>query len=165
MPDYIREHLPEELSDLPAALIYATNLAAHEFSSSAARSAAARRSAEARARLGDEIRALCGDRWMSMQWPGWAVDAAMLAHDDYVRPHQMQEEAMRWVQEHRCPMPASSSSASDEGAGEEADEEADEEAGQRSGRRSSSEDDDGPMVVDLTGEEAGEEYPQNNPSP
>ena len=152
MPDHIREHLPEELSDLPADLIYATHLCAHDLSYSAA----TRRRVEARGRLGDEIRVHCGDMWT--QWPGWAVDAARSAHDDYVRVRRMQEDAMRWVQENRCPTPVSSSSSSDEEAGS-ADSCSDVESYDWPVK------DDGRMVVDESGEEAGEEDPQNNPAP
>ena len=73
MPNHIRENLPEELSDLPADLIYATNIRVHEFSYSAA----ALQSAEARESLKEELRVRCGGTWS--QWPGWAVHAAMRA--------------------------------------------------------------------------------------
>ena len=58
---------------------------------------------------------------------------------------------MRWVQENRCPTPVSSSSSSDEEAG--------------LADNVQLVDEDGRMVVDESGEEAGEEDPQNNPAP
>ena len=71
VPNHIRENLPEELSDLPADLIYATNIRVHEFSYSAA----ALRSVEARESLKEELRVRCGGTWS--RWPGWTVHAAM----------------------------------------------------------------------------------------
>ena len=56
VPDDIREHLPEELSDLPADLIYATDLIVHESS----RSEAVDRVAEAHNSLVAEIEVLHG---------------------------------------------------------------------------------------------------------
>ena len=96
VPDYIREHLPEELSDLPADLIYATHLYAHEFSLSAA----CRRSQETRQWLVRGVNCWGLDL---AEWPGWAVDLARWDHEDWVRFRGMQEVAMRWVQEKRCP--------------------------------------------------------------
>ena len=107
VPYHIREHLPEELSHLPADLLFATNLRVHEFSYSFA----ALRRVEERDSLDDYIRFLYGDDWI--QWPRSAIDAARSAHDDYVRVRRMQEDAMRWVQENRCPTPASSSSSTE----------------------------------------------------
>ena len=141
-----RENLPEELSDLPADLIYATDLIVHEFS----RSEAVDRAAEAHNSLVAEIEVLHGDGAI-IPWPRWADDAARSTYDDYVRVRRRQEDAMRWVQENRCPTPVSSSSSSDE------------EAGPADNLRPV--DDDGRRVVDESGEEAGEEDPQNNPAP
>ena len=185
VPKHIREHLPEDLCDLPAELIYATDLPAHEFELSAP----ARRAQDAQDRVSDTIW-FHFDR-LSLPWPGEAVDASREVDEGYRRARQMQADAMKWVQENRCPTPAPSSSSSassssssgeeageeadeeaDEEAGEEADEEADEEAGRRSGRGSSSDesylwpvDDDGRMAVDESGEAAGEADPQNHPAP
>ena len=146
VPNHIRENLPEELSDLPADLIYATDLIVHEFS----RSEAVDRAAEAHNSLVAEIEVLHGDGAI-IPWPRWADDAARSTYDDYVRVRRRQEDAMRWVQENRHPTPVTSSSSSDE------------EAGSADNLRAV--DDDGRMVVDESGEEAGEEDPQNNPAP
>ena len=56
LPNHIRENLPEELSDLPADLIYATDLIVHESS----RSEAVDRVAEAHNSLVAEIEVLHG---------------------------------------------------------------------------------------------------------
>ena len=56
VPNHIRENLPEELSDLPADLIYATDLIVHESS----RSEAVDRVAEAHNSLVAEIEVLHG---------------------------------------------------------------------------------------------------------
>ena len=135
MPNHIRENLPEELSDLPADLIYATNITCHEFSYSAD----ALRSVEARESLKEELRVRCGGMWS--QWPGWAVHAAMRAHDEYVR-EEADEEAGR--RSGRISSP---------------DEETD------AGSYLWPVDDDGRIVVDESDEEAGEEDPQSNPAP
>ena len=127
MPDYIREHLPEELSELPADLIYATHLYAHELSMSAP----CRRSQEKQDRVIDLISNLWGPSFA--EWPGWAVDLARWYHEDWVRFRGMQEDAMRWVQEKR-------------GGGDEvADEEED---GKEAGELLGDVDDDGRMSVD-----------------
>ena len=146
VPNRIRENLPEELSDLPADLIYATDLNVLEFS----RSEAVEQAADAHDSLVEQIEVLHGDGSI-IPWPRWAQDAARSTYDDYVRVRRRQEDAMRWVQENHCPTPVSSSSASDE------------EAGLADNVRPV--DEDGRMVVDESGEEAGEEDPQKNPAP
>ena len=137
VPNHIRENLPEELSDLPADLIYATDLIVLEFS----HSEAVDRAAEPHNSLVAEIQVLHGDGVIT-PWPRWADDAARSTYDDYVRVRQRQEDAMRWVQENRCPTPVSSSSSSDEEAGSS---------------------DVVQMVVDESGEEAGEEDRERTP--
>ena len=79
MPNYIREHLPEELSDLPADLIYATHLYAHEFSLSAP----CRESQELR----DRAIEISSNHWgpSLYGWPTWAVDLARRYHEDWER--------------------------------------------------------------------------------
>ena len=131
VPNHIRENLPEELRDLPADLIYATDLNVLEFS----RSEAVEQAADAHDSLVEQIEVLHGDGSI-IPWPRWAQDAAMSTYDDYVRVRRRQEDAMRWVQENRHPAPVTSSSSSD-----------------------------GRMAVDESGEEAGEEDPQNDPVP
>ena len=155
VPSHIREHLPEELSHLPADLLFATNLRVHEFSYSFA----ALRRVEERDSLDDYIRFLYGDDWI--QWPRSAIDAARSAHDDYVRVRRMQEDALRWVHENR-PTPAE--------AGEEAGKDADEEAGAEAGEDADEEaeeagEDAGEalvcMIVDGSDEEAGAVDPRS----
>ena len=113
MPNHIRENLPEELSDLPADLIYATDLTVH----SCSRSEAVHRRAEAHCDLMDKIEGEYGNRGIPL--PHWAIFWANKTYDDYRRARQMQEDAMKWVEENRSPTPASSSSSPDEEAGEE----------------------------------------------
>ena len=96
VPDDIREHLPEALSDLPSDLIYATNLSAHEFMRSAPR----RRSLEERREVMEQFRSLWG---ISAHWPGWAVDVARRYHEEWERLVKKQEDAVTWVRENRCP--------------------------------------------------------------
>ena len=112
MPNHIRENLPEELSDLPADLIYATDLAVHIFS----RSKAVHRRAEVHDRVLLEQGKYLN---LGIPWPQWLEALARSTRDDYRRVRQMQEDAMKWVEENRSPTPASSSSSSDEEAGEE----------------------------------------------
>ena len=137
VPNHIRENLPEELSDLPADLIYATDLVVLEFS----HSEAVDQAADAHNSLVAEIEVLHGDGAI-IPWPRWLADAARSTYADYVRVRRRQEDAMRWVQENRCPTPVSSSSSSDEEAGSS---------------------DVVQMVVDESGEEAGEEDRERTP--
>ena len=134
VPDHIREDLPEELSGLPAALIYAANLVVLEFSTSEA----VNRAAEAHGSLVHDLDDLYGGAW-----PPEADDAARETWEEYWRARQRQLDAMRWVRENRCPMPgeeadeeAEAGEEAGEDAGEEAGEEADEEADEEAGRRS-----------------------------
>ena len=92
VPDDIRRHLPEELSNLPADLIFAANLLDHECS----RSVPLRRIVEAYHWISDLVRSHYGDFYV--QWPPWAVDTISSLRNDYTRVHQMQKDAMRWVQ-------------------------------------------------------------------
>ena len=91
VPDDIREHLPEELSNLPADLIFVANLLDHECS----RSVPLRRIVEAYHWISDLIRSHYGDFYV--QWPPWAVDTISSFVNDYRRAHKMQSHAMRWV--------------------------------------------------------------------
>ena len=105
MPNHIRENLPEELSDLPADLIYATNIPCHEFSYSAE----ALRSVEARESLKEELRVRCGG--MLDQWPGWAGEEVRRTKKQMLNPARgvwrcgdaCQLVAMRW---RCCPLVA-----------------------------------------------------------
>ena len=92
VPDDIREHLPEELSNLPADLIFAANLLDHECS----RSAPLRRIARAYDWISTRLRSQYGGVYA--QWPPWAVDTISSLRNDYTRVHQMQKDAMRRVQ-------------------------------------------------------------------
>ena len=92
VPDDIRRHLPEELSNLPADLIFAANLLDHECS----RSVPLRRIVEAYHWISDLVRSHYGDFYV--QWPPWAVDTISSLRNDYTRVHQMQKDAMRWDQ-------------------------------------------------------------------
>ena len=127
MPNYIRDHLPEELSDLPADLIYATHLYAHDFSLSAP----CRESQELR----DRAIEISSNHWgPSLHgWPTWAVDLARRYHEYWEQARGMQTDAMRWVQEKQ-------------GGGDEvADEEED---GEEASAQTGDVDDDGRMSVD-----------------
>ena len=95
VPDDIREHLPEELSNLPADLIFVANLLDHECS----RSAPLRRIARAYDWISTRLRSQYGGVYA--QWPPWAVDTISSLRNDYTRVHQMQKDAMRWVAKNR----------------------------------------------------------------
>ena len=94
VPDDIREHLPEELSNLPADLIFAANLLDHECS----RSVPLRRIVEAIDRTNSQHRVQLGGAYVQIvQMPGWAVDTISSLAAAYWRAHKLQKHAMRWV--------------------------------------------------------------------
>ena len=101
VPDHIRENLPEELSDLPADLIYATDLNVYEFSYSKAGA----RAVEAHNSLIEKIQADYG-LGILIPWPQWVQRAAQATHAEVCRLSQKQEDAQRWVEENRCPTPS-----------------------------------------------------------
>ena len=92
MPDDTRENLPEELSDLPADLIFAANLLGHRWTFSEP----LRQIARAYDWTSAKFRVQFGGAYV--QWPPWAVDTISSVRNDYTRVHQMQKDAMRWVQ-------------------------------------------------------------------
>ena len=101
VPDHIRENLPEELSDLPADLIYATNFKVYEFSYSKAGT----RAVKVHDSLIEMIQAVYG-LGILIPWPQWAQRAAQATYAEVCRLSQKQEDAKRWVEENRCPTPS-----------------------------------------------------------
>ena len=112
VPKHIREHLPEEVSDLPADLIYATDFSILVFE----KSKELRRATEAHEANVDALMLYIrgGDAW-----PRWATVEARVTEDAMLRVKQMQKDAIRWVEEqcHPTPTQVSSSSSPDEEAG------------------------------------------------
>ena len=147
VPSHIRQDLPLELSELPDELIYAADLSVLEFSGSEAVHLAA----ESHEALVHHLSDLYGG-----ELPPEADDAIRATWQEFERARQRIEDAKEWIRENRRSTSVTEEArASSQGqAGE---------GGFFSLARRC--DDDGRMVVDESGEEAGEEDPQNNPAP